>query len=158
LGVPLPFILGVIAALLNFVPYIGAIGGAVPAVLIALSQGPQQALLLIAGSVAASIDEVKHQFVVGPLSGFDFDILHAPGDYIFTSPYTIQVATNAGITGSLLSGKGHSKKASAQFMALAALAAADPATAVPEPASLALFGTGLLGLGVLRGKRTRRFA
>jgi predicted PurR-regulated permease PerM len=48
LGVPLPFILGVIAALLNFVPYIGAIGGAVPAVLIALSQGPQQALFVAA--------------------------------------------------------------------------------------------------------------
>jgi predicted PurR-regulated permease PerM len=46
LGVPLPFILGVIAALLNFVPYIGAIGGAVPAVLVAFSQGPQQALFV----------------------------------------------------------------------------------------------------------------
>jgi predicted PurR-regulated permease PerM len=46
LGVPLPFILGVTAALLNFVPYIGAIGGAVPAILVALSQGPQQALLV----------------------------------------------------------------------------------------------------------------
>lgn len=48
LGVPLPFILGVIAALLNFVPYVGAIGGAAPAILIAVSQGPQQALLVAA--------------------------------------------------------------------------------------------------------------
>ena len=48
LGIPLPFILGVIAALLNFVPYVGAIGGAVPAILIAISQGPQQALLVVA--------------------------------------------------------------------------------------------------------------
>jgi predicted PurR-regulated permease PerM len=48
LGVPLPFILGVIAALLNFVPYVGAIGGAVPAILVALSEGPQQALLVAA--------------------------------------------------------------------------------------------------------------
>jgi predicted PurR-regulated permease PerM len=46
LGVPLPFILGATAALLNFVPYIGAIGGAVPAMLVALSQSPQQALLV----------------------------------------------------------------------------------------------------------------
>jgi predicted PurR-regulated permease PerM len=48
LGVPLPFILAATAALFNFVPYIGAIGGAVPAVLVAFSQGPQQALLVVA--------------------------------------------------------------------------------------------------------------
>lgn len=46
LGVPLAFILGVLAGLLNFVPYIGAIGGAVPAVLIALAQGPHQAIFV----------------------------------------------------------------------------------------------------------------
>jgi predicted PurR-regulated permease PerM len=44
LGMPLVFILAVIAAATNFVPYIGAIAGAVPAVLIALSMGWQQAL------------------------------------------------------------------------------------------------------------------
>jgi predicted PurR-regulated permease PerM len=43
LGVPLAFVLGVVAGLLNFIPYIGAIAGAVPAILIALAQGPQQA-------------------------------------------------------------------------------------------------------------------
>lgn len=48
LGVPLAFVLGVVAGLLNFVPYIGAIGGAIPAVLIGLSQGPQQAMLVTA--------------------------------------------------------------------------------------------------------------
>ena len=46
LGVPLPFILGLIAALLNFVPYVGAIAGAVPAMLIAISQGPEQVLFV----------------------------------------------------------------------------------------------------------------
>jgi predicted PurR-regulated permease PerM len=46
LGMPLAFILAVIAALLNFVPYIGAIAGAVPAVLIALSISGQQALFV----------------------------------------------------------------------------------------------------------------
>lgn len=52
LGMPLVFILAVVAAVTNFVPYIGAIAGAVPAVLIALSMGWQQALyvaLLYAG-------------------------------------------------------------------------------------------------------------
>lgn len=44
LGMPLAFILALIAALLNFVPYIGAIVGAVPAVLIALSIGWQEAM------------------------------------------------------------------------------------------------------------------
>jgi len=48
LGVPLPFILGLIAALLNFVPYVGTIGGAVPAILIAFSQGTRQALFVAA--------------------------------------------------------------------------------------------------------------
>lgn len=48
MGIPLPFILGVIAALLNFVPYIGAIGGAVPAILVSLSEGPRQALFVAA--------------------------------------------------------------------------------------------------------------
>ena len=43
LGMPLVFILALLAALTNFVPYIGAIAGAVPAVLIALAMGGQQA-------------------------------------------------------------------------------------------------------------------
>ena len=41
---PLAFVLAVLAAATNFVPYIGAIAGAVPAVLIALSMGWQQAI------------------------------------------------------------------------------------------------------------------
>ena len=48
LGIRLPFILGVIAGLLNFVPYVGAIGGAVPAILVALSESPHQALFVAA--------------------------------------------------------------------------------------------------------------
>ena len=43
LGVKLAFTLAVIAGLFNFVPYIGALAGAVPAVLVALGQGPQTA-------------------------------------------------------------------------------------------------------------------
>jgi predicted PurR-regulated permease PerM len=52
LGVPLALTLGLIAAVLGFVPYVGPIVAAVPAVLIALTQGPQQAfnvLLFYAG-------------------------------------------------------------------------------------------------------------
>lgn len=44
LGVPLFLILALIAGLTNFVPYVGAIAGAVPAVLVALSVSPQAAL------------------------------------------------------------------------------------------------------------------
>jgi predicted PurR-regulated permease PerM len=46
LGMPLAFILALIAGLLNFVPYIGAIAGAVPAVLIALSISGEEALFV----------------------------------------------------------------------------------------------------------------
>ncbi len=47
LGVKLSLILGVLAGLSNFVPYIGAIVGFIPAVLIALSQDPKLALYVI---------------------------------------------------------------------------------------------------------------
>ena len=40
MGSPLPLSLALLAALLNFVPYIGALAGAVPAVLVALAQSP----------------------------------------------------------------------------------------------------------------------
>jgi predicted PurR-regulated permease PerM len=42
IGVPLALVLGVVAGLTNFVPYIGAMAGAVPAVLIAFSVGATQ--------------------------------------------------------------------------------------------------------------------
>jgi len=44
LGVPLAPTLALVAGLCNFVPFIGALAGAVPAVLIALGQGTSQAL------------------------------------------------------------------------------------------------------------------
>lgn len=52
LGVPLAPTLALFAGLLNFVPYVGALAGAVPAILVALAQSPSQALwvaLLFAG-------------------------------------------------------------------------------------------------------------
>jgi predicted PurR-regulated permease PerM len=48
IGVPMPLALGVVAGLTNFVPYIGAIAGAVPAVIIAFSAGPTQGYETIA--------------------------------------------------------------------------------------------------------------
>jgi predicted PurR-regulated permease PerM len=47
LGVPLALILGIIAGLLDFIPYLGPIMAGVPAVLIALSVDPQLALYTI---------------------------------------------------------------------------------------------------------------
>lgn len=44
LGVPLALTLGLLAGLLNFVPNVGPVVAAFPAVLIALTQSPQQAL------------------------------------------------------------------------------------------------------------------
>ncbi len=44
LGVKLSFALALIAALCNFVPYIGALAGSVPAILVALSDSPRTAL------------------------------------------------------------------------------------------------------------------
>lgn len=46
LGMPLAFILAVIAGLLNFVPYIGAITGAVPTLVVAFSISPREALFV----------------------------------------------------------------------------------------------------------------
>ena len=47
LDVPLAFLLALIAGLLNFIPYIGAVVGAVPAVIVAFGQGPMQALWVV---------------------------------------------------------------------------------------------------------------
>ena len=47
LDMPLAFLLALIAGLLNFIPYIGAVVGAVPAVIVAFGQGPMQALWVV---------------------------------------------------------------------------------------------------------------
>ena len=48
LDMPAALPLAVVAAILNFVPYIGAFAGAAPAVLVALSQSPTEALWVVA--------------------------------------------------------------------------------------------------------------
>lgn len=47
LGVPLALVLGVIAGVLDFIPYIGPIMAAVPAILLALSESPTLALYVV---------------------------------------------------------------------------------------------------------------
>ena len=47
LGVPLALILGIIAGLLDFIPYLGPVMAGVPAVLLALSLGPDVALYTV---------------------------------------------------------------------------------------------------------------
>lgn len=63
LEVPLAFVLGLLAALLSFIPNVGPILSAVPAILLALVAGPQQALgvaLLYAGV------QIVESFVLDP--------------------------------------------------------------------------------------------
>lgn len=47
LQVPLALLLGIVAGLLDFIPYVGPIMAGVPAVLIAFSEGPQLALYVL---------------------------------------------------------------------------------------------------------------
>lgn len=64
IGVPLAPILGLIAALLAFIPNIGPIIAAVPGVLLALSDGPTTALLVLGVYVAVQSLE---SYVIQPL-------------------------------------------------------------------------------------------
>jgi predicted PurR-regulated permease PerM len=57
IGVPLAFLLGLLAALLSFIPNIGPILSAIPAVLLALAQGPRQALWVVALYIGVQLVE-----------------------------------------------------------------------------------------------------
>lgn len=57
LGVPLALLLGIVAGLLDFIPYIGPIIAGVPAVLIAFTEGPTLALYAILLFVALQVAE-----------------------------------------------------------------------------------------------------
>lgn len=56
-GVPLAFVLGLIAALLSFVPYIGPIVSVIPAALVALADDPASVLYVLIVYVAVQILE-----------------------------------------------------------------------------------------------------
>lgn len=64
LGIPLPLLLGLITGLLNFIPNIGPILAAVPAVLLALTIGPTKALYVALLYVAV---QALEGFVLTPL-------------------------------------------------------------------------------------------
>ncbi|MGV3742409.1 MAG: AI-2E family transporter [Burkholderiaceae bacterium] len=57
LGVPLALVLGILAGLLDFIPYLGPIMAGVPAVLLALSNSPTQALYVILLFLAVQVLE-----------------------------------------------------------------------------------------------------
>lgn len=100
IGVPLALALGVLAGLCNFIPYIGAIMGAVPALLLALSLGTRQTIMVailygviqfFEGNVLAPVIQ-RHAVQMPPavtvLSQTLFGtILGFPG-LIFASPLT----------------------------------------------------------------------
>ena len=64
LGIPLAFVLGVIAGLLDFIPYVGPLIAAIPGVLIAMVQSPADALK-VAGLYAAV--QVVESYIVQPI-------------------------------------------------------------------------------------------
>ncbi len=64
LHVPLPVALGVIAGLLTFVPYFGAIAAAVPAIMIALAAGPAKVLWVVA---VFAVCHLVEGYVISPL-------------------------------------------------------------------------------------------
>ncbi|QEO17685.1 AI-2E family transporter [Acetobacter vaccinii] len=100
IGVPLPLALGVLAGLCNFIPYIGAIMGAVPALLLALPLGTRETIMVAVlysviqffeGNVLAPVIQ-RHAVQMPPaltvLSQTLFgSILGFPG-LIFASPLT----------------------------------------------------------------------
>lgn len=64
LGVPLAFVLAVLAALLTFIPYVGPVLAALPPVLLALSDSPRTAVWVIALFLAIQLFE---SYLIEPL-------------------------------------------------------------------------------------------
>jgi predicted PurR-regulated permease PerM len=64
IGVPLALALGVLAGLCNFIPYIGAFLGAIPAIMIGLSQGTREGILV---AILYSVIQFFEGNVMAPL-------------------------------------------------------------------------------------------
>ena len=63
-GAPLPLALGLIAGLLSFIPLLGPVFGAVPAILVALVESPTLALYVV---VVFVVVQVLETYIVTPL-------------------------------------------------------------------------------------------
>lgn len=92
LGVPLAFILGLLAALLSFIPNLGPILSALPAVLLALMQGPQAALWVAALYVGVQFVE---SYFLDPI--IDRKTVHLPPAFTITAQLIL--ALFAGLLG-----------------------------------------------------------
>lgn len=94
-GVPLAFSLGLIAGILNFIPYLGPVLSAVPAVLIAFAEGPQMALYV--ALIYAGIQAVE-SYLLDPMVERR-SVYIPPG---FQIPLQLMAGVLAGFLGVLL--------------------------------------------------------
>ena len=92
LGVPLAFILGLLAALLSFIPNLGPILSALPAILLALAQGPQTALWVAALYAGVQVIE---SYVLDPI--IDRKTIYLPPAFTVTAQ--LIMALFAGLLG-----------------------------------------------------------
>jgi predicted PurR-regulated permease PerM len=92
LGMPLPFVLGGLAGLLTFVPYLGSIVAAVPAIVFALSMGPMQTVYII---VLYTVVHLVEGYVLVPL--VQRQVSHLPPALILSSQLVF--GTFAGVIG-----------------------------------------------------------
>jgi predicted PurR-regulated permease PerM len=92
LGVPLAFILGLLAALLSFIPNLGPILSALPAILLGFVQGPQMALWVAA--LYAGV-QVVESYVLDPI--IDRKTVYLPPAFTITAQ--LIMALFAGLLG-----------------------------------------------------------
>jgi predicted PurR-regulated permease PerM len=101
LGIEAAFALGVVGGLLTFIPYVGAVLAAVPATLVALTQGPVQALSVvlmymgvhfIEGNFITPLVQAEATAlppVLALLSTVAFSVLFGPSAVLLAAPLTL---------------------------------------------------------------------
>jgi len=107
-NVPMPFALGLLSGLLDFVPVVGPLVAAVPGVLVAFTQGPDVALWAIAVYVIVQFTEghfivplvqrwaVSLPPAIGLLGAVVFGILFGAVGVLFAMPLLVAVVSLAG--------------------------------------------------------------